>query len=70
MECQLFKITPSFSIMKIVVVPHPVYPKAEVVERKGLGHPDTLCDGIAEAVSRALSKEYIKETGNIRLSNG
>jgi len=24
----------------------------EIVERKGIGHPDTICDGIAEAVSR------------------
>ncbi len=32
----------------------------EIVERKGLGHPDTLADGIAESVSRALSKEYLK----------
>ncbi len=30
----------------------------EIVERKGIGHPDSLADGIAEAVSRALSKEY------------
>jgi len=31
----------------------------ELVERKGIGHPDSICDGIAEAVSRALSKEYL-----------
>nr|WP_231372066.1 MULTISPECIES: methionine adenosyltransferase [unclassified Thioalkalivibrio] len=30
----------------------------EVVERKGLGHPDTLCDALAEEVSLALSREY------------
>ena len=23
----------------------------EIVERKGIGHPDSLCDGIAERVS-------------------
>ncbi|PSQ12980.1 S-adenosylmethionine synthetase, partial [Halobacteriales archaeon QS_7_68_65] len=23
----------------------------EIVERKGIGHPDSLCDGIAESVS-------------------
>lgn len=33
--------------------------KLELVERKGKGHPDSICDGIAEAVSRALSQEYI-----------
>jgi len=34
--------------------------RVEIVERKGIGHPDSLADGIAEAVSRALSKEYMK----------
>ncbi len=37
----------------------------EMVERKGLGHPDSLCDGIAEAVSIALCKEYKKKCGMI-----
>lgn len=33
---------------------------AEVVERKGLGHPDTLADGLAEAVSNEYSS-YCRE---------
>ena len=33
--------------------------KIEIVERKGLGHPDSLCDGIAEAISAALSLSLI-----------
>ncbi len=37
----------------------------EMVERKGLGHPDSLCDGIAEAVSLALCKEYKRKCGMI-----
>ncbi|GBC74715.1 S-adenosylmethionine synthase [archaeon HR06] len=37
----------------------------EIVERKGLGHPDTLIDGACEAVSRALSKFYLKEYDSI-----
>ncbi|RLI88430.1 MAG: methionine adenosyltransferase [Candidatus Altiarchaeales archaeon] len=37
----------------------------ELVERKGVGHPDSVCDGIAEAVSRALSVEYIKRFDRI-----
>ncbi|MFC1454693.1 methionine adenosyltransferase [Candidatus Undinarchaeota archaeon] len=32
----------------------------EIVERKGIGHPDSMSDGIAEAVSRALCREYMK----------
>lgn len=37
----------------------------EMVERKGIGHPDTICDCIAEAVSVALSKYYLQEFGSI-----
>ena len=35
----------------------------ELVERKCLGHPDSLADGIAESISRALCKTYIDEFG-------
>jgi S-adenosylmethionine synthetase len=31
----------------------------EIVERKGIGHPDSICDGVAEAVSRALAQTYL-----------
>ena len=34
--------------------------EVEMVERKGLGHPDSLCDGIAEEISRRLCREYEK----------
>jgi len=37
----------------------------EVVERKGLGHPDTLADGISESISRALSNIYLDDFGQI-----
>jgi S-adenosylmethionine synthetase len=33
----------------------------ELVERKGIGHPDSISDGLAEAVSRALCREYISK---------
>lgn len=39
--------------------------EVEIVERKGIGHPDSVSDGIAESVSRALSKYYLKEYGKI-----
>jgi S-adenosylmethionine synthetase len=32
--------------------------RVEVVERKGVGHPDTICDSVMEAVSVALVREY------------
>ncbi len=37
----------------------------EIVERKGLGHPDSICDGIAESVSRALCKMYKEKMGKV-----
>ncbi len=37
----------------------------EIVERKGIGHPDSIADGLAESVSRALSKMYLEECGEI-----
>ncbi|MBI2015729.1 MAG: methionine adenosyltransferase [Candidatus Rokubacteria bacterium] len=37
----------------------------ELVERKGLGHPDTICDSLAEAVAVALNRMYLDELGAI-----
>jgi len=37
----------------------------EVVEHKGLGHSDTICDAIAEEVSRSLCRYYLQRFGRI-----
>lgn len=37
----------------------------EIVERKGLGHPDTICDLIFDRVAVALDLEYKKRVGEI-----
>jgi S-adenosylmethionine synthetase len=37
--------------------------KSEVVESKGLGHPDVMADSIAETFSRNLSQEYLRRFG-------
>ena len=37
----------------------------EIVERKGIGHPDSIADGLAESVSRSLCKMYINKYGHI-----
>lgn len=37
--------------------------RIELVERKCLGHPDSIADGIAESISQALCREYLKEFG-------
>jgi len=37
----------------------------EIVERKGVGHPDTLCDALCDELSRALSRFYLERFGFI-----
>ncbi len=39
--------------------------EAEVVERKGRGHPDTICDALAERLSASLSRFYLDCFGEI-----
>ncbi|MGQ9514211.1 MAG: methionine adenosyltransferase [Thermoproteota archaeon] len=39
--------------------------KIEICERKGLGHPDYICDSIMNEVSVALSKEYMRRYESI-----
>lgn len=39
--------------------------KVEVVERKGLGHPDYICDAIMEQISVDLSQKYLATFGTI-----
>lgn len=41
----------------------------EVVERKGLGHPDYICDSIMNQVSVELCREYIDKFGHIMHHN-
>ncbi|MBD3192395.1 MAG: methionine adenosyltransferase [Candidatus Heimdallarchaeota archaeon] len=41
----------------------------EIVERKGKGHPDFLCDKASEELSIALSKWYIENFGRIQHHN-
>lgn len=37
----------------------------ELAERKGIGHPDSLADGIAESVSKSLIQAYLEECGAV-----
>lgn len=43
--------------------------KLEIVERKGLGHPDYICDAIMDSISVRLSQEYLKKVGAIMHHN-
>lgn len=44
-------------------------PRSEICEHKGIGHPDSICDGVAEAVSRALSLAYLRVYGEVQHHN-
>ena len=37
----------------------------EIVERKGLGHPDSICDALAEELSLELCRLYLERAGRI-----
>lgn len=37
----------------------------EIVERKGLGHPDSLADGLANSISISYSKYCLKNFGHV-----
>lgn len=39
--------------------------EVEIVERKGLGHPDAICDALAETISAALCRAYFEQFGEI-----
>ncbi len=57
----------------IVITPmtfRPTYElDAEIVERKGIGHPDTICDYLAENLSRELCLWYLREYGAVMHHN-
>ncbi len=43
----------------------PAQEAVEIVERKGLGHPDTICDAVMEAVAVQLAQAYLKTCGRV-----
>ena len=47
----------------------PYQPQVEFVERKGVGHPDTICDHLAEELARELATEYLSATGAVQHFN-
>jgi S-adenosylmethionine synthetase len=56
--------------MPRIKISNPTRPNAnflpvEIVERKGMGHPDSIADRAAEELSIALSKRYLEAYGRI-----
>ena len=39
--------------------------RVEMVERKGIGHPDTICDSLVEAIAVALNRMYLERLGTV-----
>lgn len=44
-------------------------PEVEFVERKGPGHPDTICDILAERMGGRIARHFLAETGGYRHFN-
>lgn len=56
--------------MNLSITSRPPYaPPVEFVERKGLGHPDTICDRLAEDLGNHLARLYIERTGRVQPFN-
>jgi S-adenosylmethionine synthetase len=56
--------------MKLSITTRGLYnPSVEFVERKGVGHPDTICDHLAEELARELASEYLAHTGAVQHFN-
>jgi S-adenosylmethionine synthetase len=52
-------------MLNLVLSPLETSGEVEVVERKGKGHPDTICDALAETLSRNLCGEYQRRFGKV-----
>jgi S-adenosylmethionine synthetase len=52
------------TLAQLSLCPAPYHSQpVEIVERKGIGHPDTICDALAEELSRTLCRFYLDNFG-------
>ena len=56
---------PAHLAITLLDAPAPGGAANEVVERKGRGHPDSICDALAENLSIGLSRFYLERFGRI-----
>lgn len=62
----MLKIIPHFeTVVEPLLMPATARREIEFVERKGLGHPDSICDAVMESVSVALSRAYLDAVGHV-----
>ncbi len=59
----MIRMTRNISVGRLNGVPV-AEQQIEYVERKGIGHPDSLIDGICDETSHALSREYLERCDN------
>lgn len=56
-------------MLEVIIEPQPMISVArrelEYVERKGVGHPDSICDAVMNSISLALSRAYIEAAGRV-----
>lgn len=52
-------------LIETVKCPSVVDESVEIVERKGIGHPDYICDAVMDRISVALSREYTRLFGEV-----
>ena len=64
-----FRTMPEDNSTAVVVSPplgaHPDAREVEMVERKGRGHPDSICDALAEAFGISLTRFYYERCGRV-----
>lgn len=62
----MFKILPqTATVIEPIAMPATARREIEFVERKGLGHPDSICDAVMESISVALSRAYLDAVGHV-----
>jgi S-adenosylmethionine synthetase len=52
-------------VVSLPAAVHPDSREVEMVERKGRGHPDSICDALAEAFSISLTRAYHERCGAV-----
>lgn len=52
-------------IVRALPVPGLIALETEMCEHKGIGHPDTITDGVCEAAARALAQAYVRTSGRV-----
>ena len=56
--------------MNLSITHRPPYaPPVEFVERKGAGHPDTVCDRLADELAQHIAAKYLEHTGRVQPFN-